>query len=144
MPPISHSEIHPGNIRYEGHGIWWNMTRLCTHWRNKLMASNLRDRVLYRPVTSDSESNSICWGAPDHQCHTLDHEACSYRVHWCPLKQQPELWCNFDATYRYVIYRSLWAIYFPLSVKCIIDEYSSWINSLFYDIRADIKQWILL
>jgi hypothetical protein len=46
-----------------------------------LLASNLQDRVLYRPVTSDSESNSMCWGAPDHQCHTLDHEACLYRVH---------------------------------------------------------------
>jgi hypothetical protein len=46
-----------------------------------LLANDLQDRVLYRRGSSDNESNSICWGAPDHPCHTLDHEACLYRLH---------------------------------------------------------------
>jgi hypothetical protein len=45
-----------------------------------LTASDLQDRVPYRQAPSDSESSSICWGAPDHQCHTLDHEAYLCRV----------------------------------------------------------------
>lgn len=46
-----------------------------------LLARDLQDRVLYRQVSSDSELSSKCWGVPDHQYHTQDHEACLCRVH---------------------------------------------------------------